>query len=423
MWPAPERLPVNQGYILSNGNVEPSNLPIQQLNDSVYVLTGDIVNYTLKIERSNFTLDGKGYGMPIPLYGEKDSTGQTKSVLPLLEIRDLANITIQNFKFTNNPMPISAVNCTSVSIIGNTITNCNWIYLRYCKQCVIQENILNHNMYGLYGYDNERFDIKYNQICYNSWHGIILEFLNNSTIIGNVFSGNAGRGICYLGTNNRVIGNIFQNNEGGILSYVEGNEIHHNNFINNICDHKDSGIAINAPNTLDDGKEGNYWSSHPQTEPLTIPSVFISDNQTNVDHHPRLVPYVFDYKPPTITISSPIPQSNFKVDDIVTLNFNASKTYTRAFYCIDGAERVHIKNSSISIASVPLGTHQLTVYAEDAFGNEGASSIFFTIAQSSVSSTFPIEASQELISSVLLAFVAFSIVVLSFLILRKVRKK
>ena len=150
--------------------------------------------------------------------------------------------------------------------------------------------------------------------------------------------------------------------------------------------------------------------------------MFISDNQTNVDQHPQLLPYVFDYKPPTITISSPIPQSNFKVDDIVTLNFNASKTYTRAFYCIDGAERVHIKNSSISIASVPLGTHQLTVYAEDAFGNEGASSIFFTITPSSVSSTLPIEASQELISSVLLAF-AFSIVVLSFLILRKVRKK
>jgi parallel beta-helix repeat protein len=156
------------------------------------------------------------------------------------------------------------------------------------------------NMHGLYGYKVSHFEIKYNQIRDSSCHAVILEDLRNSSIIGNVFDSNAGCGICYLGSYNRVIGNEFSNNEQGILSYVGNNEIHHNNFKNNLF----SDVAVKPPTLLDDGKEGNYWSSNSKSEPFMIPSVFIAD-KANIDNFPRTSPYIFDYQPPVVELVSP----------------------------------------------------------------------------------------------------------------------
>ena len=47
-------------YIRANGNVEPATAPIERAGD-VYKLTGNIVMYTIVIQRDNIVLDGSGY--------------------------------------------------------------------------------------------------------------------------------------------------------------------------------------------------------------------------------------------------------------------------------------------------------------------------------------------------------------------------
>jgi len=135
----PERLPTNQAYIRGNSDVDPPTLPIQRIGDDKYVLTATIVNWTIEIQRSNLELDGYGYSISIPLYGEKDSSGQTKSVPPLINMRNCTNITIKNFKFENGPTPISAWNCSHISIVDNSITNCRSVFFSSCTRCRTEE--------------------------------------------------------------------------------------------------------------------------------------------------------------------------------------------------------------------------------------------------------------------------------------------
>jgi parallel beta-helix repeat protein len=385
--PVPERLPVNQAYFRSDGSIDPPTLPIER-SGNTYALKESILNCSITIERDNIVIDGASFSMSIPSYGEKGADGQVKSAPALIQIINRTHITVKNFVFHNAAESITVWNSSYVIIEKNRITNCNWIYLRLCTHCSILSNIMENNNHGLYGYDNNHIEIKYNKISGSNWHGIILESLTNSNIIGNVFDGNNGQAICYLGLDNRVIGNVFQNNEGGILSYVENNEIHHNNFINNYNDNHYNDISINAPNVLDDGKEGNYWSSNHNNQPFVIASVFVRDNESNVDHFPRTIPYIFDYQSPVVSIFSPENKTYSNGD--LAINFSASEEISRTSYNLDGNEGIELQQDTV-LTGLSEGTHHLTVYVEDAFGNVGASqTIAFTVAKPELPASFTV---------------------------------
>ena len=366
----PERLPVNQAYIRSDGSIDPPTLPIER-SGNTYILKQSIVNYSIAVEKDDIVVDGSDFSLSIPSYGEKGADGQVKSVPALIDVSSRANVTVRNFKFHHAATAISAINSSNIDIVENEIFDCSFIYLHSCIHCSVIKNVMENNTHGLYGYEIDQIEIKYNQIRGSSWHAVILEFMSNSKIIGNIFAENNGQGICYLGSNNRVIGNVFQDNEGGILSYVEDNEIHHNNFINNRED-----IAINAPNILDDGKEGNYWSSNQYSKPLVIPSVFIRDNASNIDNFPRTTPYTFDYKPPVLSVISP--ENKTYTTGNLAVNFTASEEISKATYSLDGNQTVPLQDDSV-LTGLSEGIHDLTVYAEDMFGNEGTSTVSFAV--------------------------------------------
>ena len=67
----PERLPIKQAYIRSNGDVDPSTLPIER-SGNVYILKDNILNYSITIEKNNVVIDGNGSLLEIPAYGETD---------------------------------------------------------------------------------------------------------------------------------------------------------------------------------------------------------------------------------------------------------------------------------------------------------------------------------------------------------------
>jgi hypothetical protein len=129
-------------------------------------------------------------------------------------------------------------------------------------------------------------------------------------------------------------------------------------------------LAVKPPNVLDDGKEGNYWSSNSKSEPFMIPSIWLADTEPNVDNFPRTSPYVFDYEPPVVELVSP--ENMTYVDGNITVFFSASEEIPRATYSLDGNEKVALSNGTI-ITGMSEGMHNLTVYAEDVFGDEGTS--------------------------------------------------
>lgn len=414
IYPA-ESLPVNRAYIRNNGTVDPQTLPIQR-QGNLYFLTDNIIDYVIEVQKDNIVLDGKDYSMLIPRYGEKDAQGQTKTVPSTIDIADRTNVSVKNFYFRNIGIAISVLNSSFITIAQNTVINCRWIYLHSCSHCLVEKNILTNNYHGLLVVDLHSMDIRYNLISGSAWHSVTGD-IADSNIIGNTFKENIGYGLCQIHSNNRIIGNIFQENDGGVLSYYENNEIHHNNFIKN----RNDDVAINAPNILDDGKEGNYWSNPHSGSRYIIPSIFMRDNETNVDNHPRSTRYVFDYQPPSISIVSP--ENDSFVAGNVSLTFAASKQISRSAYSVNGNEKIVFENGT-SINGLGNGTYTLTIYAEDSFGNEGIDEVTFDV-QYTVLTYIKSEGFDFTLALETLAIVAVSVAVGGALILyfKKFKKK
>ena len=79
---------------------------------------------------------------------------------------------------------------------------------------------------------------------------------------------------------------------------------------------------------------------------------------------------LIDITPPSINIETFANQKFF--DANVPLNFLVSEPYLKASYVLDGQNNITISNNSV-LTNLPLGLHNLTVYAWDNAGNVGAS--------------------------------------------------
>lgn len=265
--PPPEELSTQKGYIRSNGDVDPPTLPIRQ-HDNMYWLTDDIRNFTLKIERSNIILDGKGFAFFLPAYGEIDQNGQRKSPQPLISISGGNCVTLQNFTFHCYSDAIYVLNSTRIRIFNNTMQNDNSgtaIYIAnssnigvfqnvICKStgvfmirsfdCAFIANIIRNNQNiarGMLVQDCMNLTISYNIISNRNYAGIefddltrnIFKSLQNSNITRNSFIGNQYAGLYFLGspTNNRIFENNFIGNDIG-LSFMHTSSVN-NSFNNN----------------------------------------------------------------------------------------------------------------------------------------------------------------------------------------------
>ena len=111
-------------------------------------------------------------------------------VSPIRQISPpLGDVIVKNFLLQNSGEAIGVWDSSKITILQNRIINCGWIYFGVCTHCSILNNAMINNMYGLYGSSDNYFDIEYNQINGSISHGEILQFLNYSNIVGNVFAG------------------------------------------------------------------------------------------------------------------------------------------------------------------------------------------------------------------------------------------
>jgi len=163
------------------------------------------------------------------------------------------------------------------------------------------------------------------------------------------------------------------NNKKLVSSYFAGNSI--------------------STNFWDNGKEGNYWQNYNGTDANRdgIGDTPYVINENNTDNYPLMRPLNVSLAPPTIT-PFPNPAVNLlRIKFVSSSNqtYNVSKV-SFVFtveqptnwigYSLDGEKNITI-TANFTLANLTNGLHNVTVYANDTLGLEGASeTVFFTIA-------------------------------------------
>ena len=336
-------LPVKAQYqgkditINADGSVSPPSAPILR-NESTYTLMNDQAG-AINIQKSNITFNGNGHTI------DQQATFQTNGNAFGIFLNSVYNVTVTN---------------TTIINTGNGI---------YSLQ----------NPTGAIGVYYGGSNIIIGNNVFNNYNAMNLLETNNNIITQNNFTNN--------------------NNPYVIVSAVmlwgsSNNSIYQNNFIDN---NRPAGAASfnceSSGNIWDNAKEGNYWDDYNGTDADRdgigdTPYEIYTRNRSgalcpkNTDYYPLMAPfnstyYLLKNTPPKITLLSPVNQTYNQTT--VSLTFSVDKPIDSIDYSLDGQQNTTI--ASNSTLNVSQGLHNVTVYANDTFGNLGVSeTINFTVA-------------------------------------------
>ena len=335
--------------ISADGSVNPSTAPIERLGAS-YILTSDVTG-NIAVNTNNIVFDGNGHVISGGYIG--------------IELSGVSNVTI-----------------TNTTITGTSA------------------------------------------LPFMSTAGISVDDASSNIISGNNFVGNKvgisltswGGGAC---SHNVIVGNNFTGCSIALLLYDSAsNTIYHNNFIKNAVILEDtgySGYGIVSVNIWDDGHGlGNYWSDYltRYSNATEVDNSGIGDTSyfvrpvnymdhfgsieareywsklnavyaDNTDRYPLMEP--FTTTPPKISVLSPLNERYNETS--IPLVFTLDKPVNWTGYSLDGEPSVTVTSSglltNVTIANVTNGVvHNVTVYANDTYGNMGASeTVTFTVAK------------------------------------------
>ena len=133
---------------------------------------------------------------------------------------------------------------------------------------------------------------------------------------------------------------------------------------------------IEHANFWDNGSVGNYWrdysTKYPNASELgnsgigNTPYVIDADN---IDNYPLMYPW----GAPEIVL---LGMQNATYSGSYLLNFTVSKPPVWIGYSLDGQDNITVTGNT-TISGLTNGLHNMTVYAEDTVGNEGASEITY----------------------------------------------
>jgi parallel beta-helix repeat protein len=349
----------NDITINADGTVTPSTAPIQQAGNT-YTLTSKKIVGNIEVRRNNAVIDGNA-----------------SKLLGGLSLYGVLNVTVKNFiilaEFDKSTVGISLADTSNVLVANNTITGF--------------ESVEAWNG-GLYS-------------------GIDVEGGGSNIIAGNNLMYNL-IGISLSNTSfNQIVGNNITGDwafSGGLYSsgiyFVEAsnNTVYHNNFANSTFEAMGSGSV----NVWDNGypSGGNYWSEYQTRYPNArqIGSSGVGDtpyviDANNTDHYPLMEPFTGAFHalqtaPPEISLGSPLNQTyndssialTFSVDVLSPVN---AVNWTG--YSLDGEPNVTVTGggalANVTLADVANGVHNVTVYANDTYGNMASETVTFKVAK------------------------------------------
>jgi hypothetical protein len=331
--PAP---PILEVYIRSDGTVDPATVPIQRAG-SIYTFTGDLTNSTIEVQCNNIVIDGAGFKL--------QGNGQQWNTRITLKYR--RKVIIKNINIRNYWKSIALIGSSNVVIYGNNMLT--------------------------------------------GWN-IVLDSSVGNQIVGNnirVQETGLGYGIKfdYGSSNNLIMGNSFY--DAGLavdINNGRNNTFYRNNFVDN-----SRNVQAYGDNVWDNGTEGNFWSDYNGTDADgdgigDTPYIVDYDDGLR-DRYPLMAPFNIDsvtlelpewMSPPSLHVISP-ENATYTAD--VALNFTVNKQTSWMGYSLDGANVVAVTGNT-TLSGLSSGLHNVTVYAEDMFGNSVASeTVFFTIAE------------------------------------------
>ena len=298
-------------YIRSNGNIEPATVPIERTGN-IYKLTGNIILYTIEIQRDNIVLDGAGHSI-LGNSSRYKYDDKNNGVI----VAGHNNINITRLSFEQGDTGVRISKSSNINIVGNTFSNGinTGVSLQNSTHILIEDNdfndtggndqyavscsgskntIRNNRLIGsirgidLEGQSNVISDNKIestlpimmdladsniiarNKItgpAYQNFSGnegiALFRNCSNNIIFGNSITGfrsQAIRTVWRWCSNNTFYGNYFANNGFAVAlqEEAENNIFYGNTFAIDSCNI--SGLADLA--LWDNGTIGNYWGDY-----------------------------------------------------------------------------------------------------------------------------------------------------------------
>jgi hypothetical protein len=142
-------------------------------------------------------------------------------------------------------------------------------------------------------------------------------------------------------------------------------------FSFNLTDIPDGNHSI----TIHAAEEGSYIPAHDNSNPMTRNDFYINGSSS--------VFFIVDTAPPRVSVLS-LENITYGTS-YVLLNFTTSETTPQISYVLDGQENVTISGNT-TLTGLPVGAHNITIYAWDTAGNAGSSeTITFNVDEE----TFP----------------------------------
>jgi parallel beta-helix repeat protein len=303
-------------YIRNNGYIDPPTAPLQQMGD-FYILTGDIINYPVYVERNNIVLDGAGHTFKSAHLWQgiilTDTNGVTIKNMKItvpgdgysgIFLKNTENTTIISNDFIGNAAGVTLYSSSNNYVGFNNFTGSNvgiWLF-EASNNNVIANNNMDNNAAGIKigGISNRPQPCCSNVIARNditnskkeaisldssaSYNRIEGNNIENGTIGINFYSGRSSNntvacnriihctqcGIRLLSNSNTFIENIFSENTQGIYcTKVSSNLFCLNNFVSNsfqvVFFKSINGQPLEAGINKWDNAEvsgGNFWSDY-----------------------------------------------------------------------------------------------------------------------------------------------------------------
>ena len=239
--------------------------------------------------------------------------------------------TIITAKSSDNHVISLQANNVKISGLGITGTKNSYagIYLSECNNCIIENNKILNNGYGIYLLNSKGNKLSNNVIANNEENGILLSTSANNTIFGNTASDNKDTGI-HISTSdgNTLTGNnISSNDVYGLFVCPESDDnLIYNNYFNNTVNAEIQNGVGNAYNTAKTEGEnivggsylgGNFWAE-PEGTGFSDTAVD-ADGDGIADSEYRISQSIYSDQLPLISSSKPQqsgpPVANFKMNN------------------------------------------------------------------------------------------------------------
>jgi len=235
----------------------------------------------------------------------------------------------------------------------------------------IANNTVTKNYYGVINGEGSNNFVYSNRITHNVY-GLMITGGNNNTFYAN---------------------DLVDNSCGAEIGYLEppapNCTLYHNNFIGSSQQVSTRASRTYIPGVwsepfyltgfFDNGKEGNYWSDYTGTDSDgdgigDTPYVIDADRQDNY-------PLMTSFDIYSVSVFLVCPENETYAAASVPLNFAVYKPTSWIGYSLDGHDNVTITGNT-TLTQLSNGLHKVTVYANDTFGNTGASkTIYFNITE------------------------------------------